>query len=577
MIYKDTYRDELSIGAIADKHANIPASKKNKGTKSSKQHDKPTFVKKTQKSDKKEDPNSVPVTAIPRARPEILPTSPTVKDEDHNPVWFSDSKVKSAASNLRDNLRSKNINHPTTAGHFLATTSRTPLLGSMTSTDSRNPVQDNGNSITNRNRVPTQAPSLQREGVWGLTGTQNSVPRSRVQNTVRSNTAMAGQRQNAGFLNGVPPSIRNPFQKAQIYQPPKQQLVPGYARPPNPYQWPGSLAWQGNRAGFQSSWGRGYSPPSYSSEQLDIGRRKRDVPDNNERERRQNTLWYNTRQYPSQYNYPANRGNFPSATYQQPENYYPQNAYRSFSNQAAANTYQTGYQRPHYGQSLGTGLSPAGQRSESAVAPGLKSQIQTNTGYRTQPGILSSARPAPVEHWPTLVNPIPKPKLALHSQNTGKPVLPSAKSKVEMKTNQQSNQNTEISQKITPAGQVKPTDKITNKVSPVHEAPKQSSSPVQRTSESKKAGSQNNLLKKLQDMSAPVTNAKTQVNARKRQNVTVTPVKRKEKHVAPMFGGDILLSVGVLQLLQKFTRLSESAVTETELKVSSFIKAGKIK
>lgn len=530
-------------------------------------------MKKKEKSEKKEDPNSVPVTEIPRARPEILPTSPTMKDEGHNPVWFSDSKIRPAASNGKDNLRSKNINHATTAGHFLPTTSRTPLLGSMTSTDSSIPVQDNSNPITNRNRVPTQAPSLQREGVWGLTGTQNSVPRSRVQNTALSNTAMEGQKQNAGTLNVALPSIRNPFQKAQIYQPPNPQPVPGYARPPNPYQWPGSPAWQGNRAGFQSSWGRGYAPPSYSSEQLDIGRRKRDVPDNNERERRQNTLWYNTRQYPSQYNYPANRGIIPSATYQQPGNYYPQHAYRSFSNQAAANTYQTGYQRSPYGQSLGTGLSPAGQRPESAVAPGLKSQIQTNTGYGKQPGILSSARPAPVERWPTLVNLIPKP----HSQHTDKPILPSIKSKIEMKTNQQSKQNTEISQKITPAGQVKPSDKITSKVPPVHEAPKQSSIPVQRTSESKKAGSQNNLLKKLQDMSVPATHAKTQVNARKRQNVTVTSVKRNEKHVAPMFGGDILLSVGVLQLMQKFTRLSESAVTETELKVSSFIKAGKIR
>lgn len=534
-------------------------------------------MKKTEKNDQKKDPNSVPVTEIPRARPEILPTSPTVKDEGHNPVWFSDSKIRPAASNRKDNLRSKNINHPTTAGHFLPTTSRTPLLGSMTSTDSSIPVQDNSNSITNRNRVPTQAPSLQRESVWGLTGTQNSVPRSRVQNTVLSNTAMAGQRQNAGALNGALHLLRNPFQKAQIYQHPNPQLVPGYARPPNPYQWPGSPAWQGNQAGFQSSWGRGYAPPGYSSEQLDIGRRKRDVPDNNERERRQNTLWYNTRQYPSQYNYPGNRGIIPSATYQQPEKYYPQNAYRSFSNQAAANTYQTGYQRPPYGQSLGTRLSPAGQRSESAVAPGLKSQIQMNTGYRTQPGILSGARPAPVERWPTLVNPIPKPTLALHSQNTGKPVLPSTKSKVEMNTNQQSNQNTVVGPKVTPAGQAKPTDKITNKLSPVHEAPKQSGIPVQRTSESKKAGSQNNLSKKLQNISAPVTHAKTQVNARKRQNITVTSIKRNEKHVAPMFGGDILLSVGVLKLLQKFTRLNRTEVTETELKVSSCLAVGKIK
>ena len=508
-------------------------------------------MKKPVKSDKKDDSNSVPVTEIPRARPEILPTTPsTEKKEDHNPVWFSDSKVKPGA-----------LSPSTTSGHLIpAPTARVQSLGGVTAADSGIPVQGNSN------RIPTQAPPLQRAKVWGMAGAQNSIPRSRVQNTLLSNTAMVGQSQNTGAFNRAQYKnllpMNNAFQKAQTYQSSNTQLVPGYPRPPNPYQWPGNQAWQDNRAGLRNSWGRGYSPPSYSSDQLDIGRRKRDVIDNNKKQRRQSAVWYNSRQYPSQYNYAANRGIIPSTAYQQPRNYFPQNSY-----QGATNTYQTAYKQPSYGQSLGMGISPAGQQSQSNIAPGLRSQSQTNMGYGTQPGILSGARPAPVERWPTLVNPIQKPTLALHSQNAAKPVLPSTKSRIEFRENQKPNQNSENRQTVTPGGQMKPTEKVTNELPHAHEAPKQSGNPVQRTSGSKKAGPQNNLLKKLQDMSSPATHAKTQLKAHKRQNITIPSIKRNEKHVVPMFGGDILLSVGALQLLQKFTRLSGSKVTETELKV----------
>ena len=562
LVYKDTYREELYKSKIADQKKKMRATGQHKGIKSIKLHDKPTFVKKLAKGDKEKDSNSVPVTEIPRARSEILPTTPTDKGKDPNPVWFSESKTKLFASKPKDNLSHKNSNHPTTTDHSEPIPPvRAQPLEKMATTVSGVPVRDNANE----NRIPTQTPLLQKARVWGSTVTQTSVPRSQVQNTVLSNALMAGQRQNTAALNRAQYNnfspMQNAFQKTQIYQNPNRQLAPGYARPPNPYQWRGNQAWQSNRAGYQNSWGRGYSPPSYSSEQLDIGRRKRDVPDNNRRQRRQSSLWYNTRQYPSQYNYPVNRGIIPRIAYPQSRNYYPQNNYRSSPNQAAASTYQTSYQRSPYRQSLGMGLSPASQqRPQGVVAPSLRSETQTKPRYGTQPGILSGARPAPVERWPTMA--IQKPTLPLHSQNAANSVPPSTKSRIEVNTNQNQNQNSEIKQKTKPGEFAKPTAKITNKLPPVHEVPK--------TTESKKTGPQNDLMKKLQDMTSPSPRAKTQINAHKHQNLTDSSIKRNEKHVVPMFGGDILLSVGVLQLLQKFARLSGSKVTETELKVRIF-------
>ena len=558
MVFTDTYRGELKSASLTDQHKSIRAAKK-KGKNTSKLQDKPKFVKKQEKNGKKEDLSSLPVTEIPRAREEILPISSPEKNEGHNTVWFSDPKTKQTVPNLKDNLgnnaNSKNSNHPMAAAHLVPTPRpRAPSPASLTGTKSAIPVQDN------RNRIPSQAPPLQRMRTWGLTANQNAVARSRIQNNVLPNAAMLRQSLNnraltrAQYKNFSP--VRNP------YQPPNPRLAQGYARPQNPYQWPGNQAWQGNRARYQSSWGRSYSPPSYSSDQLDIGRRKRDVVDNNERQKRQNALWYNTRQYPSQYNNPA----IPSSTYQQPRNYFTQNAYRGSPNQVAANSFQAGYQRSPYRQSLGMGVSPAGQQRLNGVAPGLRSQIQ-NSRYRTQPGVLTGANPAPVERWPTMPHPIQKPTLALHSQVTPKPVLLPTKSRITTNSNQNPIQNTKTSEKTSPGGQLKPTKQITNKVHPVHQAPKPTGLPVQRTSRPKKEGAKSNLLEKLQDVSATVPHVKSKDKSRKLQNSPTSSIKGSEKHVVPMFGGDILLSVGVLQLLQKFVRLSTPAVTEQELKV----------
>ena len=436
---------------------------------------------------------------------------------------------------------------------------RAPSPESLTGTESAIPVQDN------RNRIPTQAPPLQRMKSWGFTANQNSVARSRVQNNVLPNPAMVRQSQINRALARAQHKNFSPIRNA--YQSPNPRLVPGYPHPPSSYQWPGSQAWQGNRARYQNSWGRSYSPPSYSSDQLDIGRKKRYIVENNERQRRQNALWYNTRQYPSQNNNPANRGMIHSSTYQQPRNYFTQNAYRSSPNQVAANSFQAGYQRPLYGQSLGMGASPAGQHRFNGVAPGLRGQIQ-NSRYGTQPGVFSGPNPGPVERWPTMPHPLQKPTLALHSQTSPKPVILPTKSRIETNSNQNRIQNAKDSKTISPDGQLKPTKQITNKVPHVHEAPKPTGRPVQRTSGSKKEGPKNNLLKKLQDMTATVSNRKSQVQSQKLQISPSSSMKANEKHVVPMFGGDILLSVGALTLLQKFTRLSGSAVTESELKVS---------
>lgn len=570
LVFSDTYREELYNRALSDQNKSIRAAKKRKGNASSKTHDKATFVKNPVKNNKKEDSNSVPVTEIPRLKPEILPTtSSTKKSEAQNPVWFSNLKTKLAASNPDNNLNGRNSIHPTTAVHLVPTsTTRAQTVES----EGGVPVQLNGNAVTNRNRIPTQSPALQRQRPWGLPGNENPVARSRVLNTAQSN--MANQRQNLLAYNPAqyknPSSMRNALQRTQVYQRPNTQLAPGYARPSNPYQWPGSQAWQGNRAGGQRSWGRGYSPPSYSSDQMDIGRKKRETRESNRKQKRQNTLWYTAHQYPSRMNYLANQGRIPSTSFQQPRNYFQQqqNAYQRTPNQAAANPYQTRYPpRVPYGQSLGMGLSPAGQQPQRVAPVGLRSQIKTAPGYGTQPGIVSGGYPAPVERWPTLGTQIQKPKSPLLSQNTAKSASPSSRSRIELNTNQNPTQNAQISQTNRPDGLKQLAQKITNKLPSVHVAPKQNEN--SRTSGPKKAGPQNDLSKKLHDLSAPAPQAKvnSQIKAQKRQNTTVPQMGRNEKHIVPMFGGDILLSVGVLQLLQKFARLSKAKFTEKDLKV----------
>ena len=531
------------------------AAKKRKNGKKE-LHDKPTFLKDTIKGDKKEDPNSVPVTEIPRAPPEILPTTPAHKSKDPNPVWFSAAKTKLFASNPKSSLGSKNLNLPTLTRLF----ETTPPVRASSTTVSGLPVQNSGNM----NRIPTQASLPQQARVLGPTENMNSFSRSQIQSIAQSNAAIeSSQRKNPGVLNQAQykslSPMRNTFQKAQFYQSQNPRLVPGYGRSPNPYELRGYQNWQGNRAaGYQRSWGQGYSPPSYSSEQLDIGRRKRDVDDGSKRQRRQNTVWYNTRQYPSQYNYPAMPGMIPRTNYIESTNYYRPNNYQNAPNQAAANTYQTGYQRSPYGKSLGTRLSPAVQRrpQTTVVAPGSRSDAQAKASYGTQPGILSGGHPSPVERWPTLGNIVQKPTQPLRPQNGGKSVSPSVKSNIAVNTNQKPNQNVQIDQTEKTSKVVNPTN---SKTSFAHKK--------QKVSGSKNAGPRNDLSKKLQDLSHPNPRTKTQTSAHKRQNLTVSPLYSDEKHVVPMFAGDILLSAGVLQLLQKFARLSGSKVTETELKV----------
>ena len=570
LVFADTYREDLNNRALSDRRKNTQAAKKRKGKASSKLHDKATFVKNPVKNAKEEEANSVPVTEIPRLKPEILSTtSGTVKNEAQNPVWFSKSKTKLTVSNPRDNLNGKSLIHPTTAVHLLPpSTTRVQQFVSENGV----PLLANGN--VNRDRIPTQLSAFQRQRQWSVPGDRNPVARARVQNSVQSN--MANQRQNVLAYNQA--HYRNPFpsgnvlQRTQAYQATNPQVAPGYARPPNVYQWPRNQALQGNRAGFQSSWGRSYSPPSYSSDQLDIGRRKREVRETENRKgKRQNSLWYTAHQYPSRLNFGTNRGRIPSASYQQARmNYFQQrqNAYQNSPNLAAANAYQRGYpQRASYGQSLGTGLSPARQQSQNIAAPGLRGQIKTAARYGTQPGIISGGHPLPVERWPTLGNQIQKPTLGVPSKYSVMSASPSSRSGIELNKNQNLNQNAPNSQRNKPAKIAQPTEKSVTRLPPVHESLKPKDTTMHQSSALKKVASQIDLSKKLHDLSAPSPHVKVQVKAHKRQNTTVPQIERNEKHIVTMFGGDILLSVGVLELLQKIARLSESTFTERDLKV----------
>ena len=524
------------------------------------------------KNAKEEEANSVPVTEIPRFKPEILSTtSGTVKNEAQNPVWFSKSKTKLTVSNPRDNLNGKSLIHPTTAVHLLPpSTTRVQQFVSENGV----PLLANGN--VNRDRIPTQLSAFQRQRQWSVPGDRNPVARARVQNSVQSN--MANQRQNVLAYNQA--HYRNPFpsgnvlQRTQAYQATNPQVAPGYARPPNVYQWPGNQALQGNRAGFQSSWGRSYSPPSYSSDQLDIGRRKREVRETENRKgKRQNSLWYTAHQYPSRLNFGTNRGRIPSASYQHARvNYFQQrqNAYQNSPNLAAASAYQRDYpQRASYGQSLGTGLSPSRQQSQNIAAQGLRGQIKTPARYGTQPGIISGGHPLPVERWPTLGNQIQKPTPGFPSKYSVMSASPSSRSGIELNKNQNLNQNAQNSQRNKPAKIAQPTEKSVTRLPPVHESLKPKDTTMHQSSALKKVASQIDLSKKLHDLSAPAPHVKVQVKAHKRQNTTVPQIERNEKHIVPMFGGDILLSVGVLELLQKIARLSESKLTERDLKVGT--------
>ncbi|XP_068751776.1 uncharacterized protein [Montipora capricornis] len=506
LVFSDTYRDKEMIPSLADQHKNIRAAKKS--SKGSRPRGNSTLAKKLSKLGKKEKDNFLPVTEIPRASPETIPTGTTQKVEDHSPVWFSDSKTKKTALNITNALRITTLNHPITDGHVLSTPrAQAASQVGMPVTESSVPFQDS-------NRVPTQAPPLQRPKAWGITEFN---PRSRIQNGASSSRAMAGPSQIGRTLNISP--IRNVYRTPN--QVPNRRLRP-YPYRSYPYRFPGNQAWQGHRAVYPNAWARGYPRQNYPSEQLNIRRRKRDVALKGMK-RRQNTFLYNAPELLPRYNNLANRGLIPSSNFQGQRNYLPQNP----------NPFSAGYQRSPYVQSRGMVLSPAEQQPI---------QVQ-NLRYGTEPGIFPGGHPAPVERWPSFVNPIPKPTLALPTQSTPRRVLASTKATIETDpTSRTLGQSTEIKEKIIPSKELKPLHKVLN------------------TPPKKKA------VASVHRANGSI-NKKPVLTAKKLKDSTSPSSKRNETHVVPMFGGDILLSVGVLKFLQKFVHTSVSAITETELKL----------
>ncbi|PFX18444.1 Brain-specific angiogenesis inhibitor 3 [Stylophora pistillata] len=546
LVFTDTYREEIYNQVLSDQQKNIRAAKRGKGKSTSKVHDKVTFVKPHAKnSSDKEVPKNVPVTEIPRRTPEILPTvGTTEKTKNDNAVWFSDLKTKLNGKN--PDSKGKSLNFPTASVHLQST----PAVNSQS-------IGNKAGIPVEVNRIPTRISVVPQQRVFGAPGIQtNAVSRSQVQ---YSN----GQRQINLGLNRLqpnnPPSLQSPLQRSQLHQSSNPQVAPGYAHALNPYRWLGSQAWQNNRA--QGNWGRGYSPPSYLSDQLDIGRRKRESEASGNRTKRQNTLWYTSHQNPSQLNYLANQRGIPSTSYQQPRNYFQpqQHSYQSPPNQAALNPYQRGYMRQNvYHQSLGMGRSPAGQQPVNVAAPNSRSQVINGLGYGTQPGIGAGGQPTPVERWPNLANPIQSPAVQ-SSQNSINSMKPSSESRTKLKTNQILTKNIQIIPTTPRVRLVQPTNKVTNKAPMTLPISKEKDVPVHTGQ--KKVGSKDDLSKKLQDISGPAPHFKTH------DSVVPLGTGKKEEHVVPMFGGDILLSVGILQQLQKFTRLSKARITEKDLKL----------
>ena len=495
LVFSDTYRDEIIRSSRADQQRNFHAAKKDKGKKKARLHDKPSVAKKPSKNDGKGKSDFVPVTELPRARTEIVPTSATQRVEDHNPVWFS--KAKQTASNLRNN----HVIQPITAGQVLPTPrSQAPP----------------GASVLDDSRAPTQAPPIQRPRDWSLTG---GVQRSSIQNGVLSNRAMGGQSQIGRTLNMSP--IRNTYRIPNRV--PNQRFGPYLVHASDPYQIAGNQAWQGNQASYPNAWGRGYAPPNYRRNQIGIGRRKRDVDFQNRR-RRQNPLLYNSRRFPAQYNNPAIRGLVPSSSFQGQRNYFAHNE----------NALPVGYRRPVYGQYRGMRISPAGSQPN---------QVQ-DSRYRTQPGISPGGHPVPVERWPSFLNPIEKPTLALNTHTTPRRVIATSMATIQSPTSRILHQAAEIKGTIAPSKKIKPIVK-------------QATVPLKKQAD------------KSVHKTAGLVNSKPKQGTKKLQDMTAVLSKTNETHVVPMFGGDIIRSVGVLTFLQKLAQLSGSAVTETEFKVSA--------
>lgn len=204
------------------------------------------------------------------------------------------------------------------------------------------------------------------------------------------------------------------------------------------------------------------------------------------------------------------------------------------------------------------GRSPAGQQSVNEAAPNSRSQVRNSPGYGTQPGIGAGGQPAPVERWPNLANPIQSPAIQ-SSQKSVNSMKPSSISRIKPGTNEIPAKNVQIIPTTPRVGLLKTTGKVTVKALKTHPIQKLKELPVHTGS--KKVGPQNDLSHKLQDMSGPASQVKA-------HDAVVPPENgKKEEHVVPMFGGDILLSVGILQQLQKFTRLSKARITEKDLKL----------
>ena len=621
LIFLDTYREDLLNISLSKEQRNLTLVNKNKDVIPTKKHDFPQKGAETFVSDKKaakEDKNSVPVTEIPRLSPEVMPSTGTniqstrntfgSKSLKHDVLQKGKEKIvnnkktadvgnsynsvpvteiprlspevpRTTGANIKSTLDTfwskrlknkpvdtkptvKQFKQPTSGFHIAiqAATAGRPFRASSP----RVIIQSGGNPVAHENTIPIQ-------GLHPTTFTGLKVPGERsFQNSAQNWETFArpanGPRKtltteavNRLQFGNSAPARRILPPTYFSYQSRNPRLSP--ARPQNRYQWPGNPTWASSRVGLQENWGRMYSPPGR--------RRKRDVDWRSRRERRQNGGWYNNNLYPRQFNYFENRGSISRMSYRQPGSMFFQNngnIYHSVQNQVTANPIQKNLPLSiSYGRSPVTVPFSAGYHRQNVPAAGQSGAQSGN--YKTQPGILSGARPIAVERWPKPTHRLQRPTLDFSKSRLNTASLMHQVKLVgngARKPIQRIRTNHETTERVTiPNRKVKTVPKFNSR----QDAFKTHSHSFDRNKEPKDEAARRNFQKALQDLKVATPHKKTQVTAIKRQNVTVPRLQRTEKHMAPMFGGDMLLSVGVLQLMQQFARLSGMKFSEKILQV----------
>ena len=442
---------------------------------------------------------------------------------------------------------------------------------------------------------------------------QNSMNQAENIPVVRNNVPPSPmQPENPGLLRQGRPMVNNPYrgslvrnqnyltqgdtrrpgpQRSDYQRQPLSRPAPAPPRsPPNVPQWAGGQAFQNGRASMvpnmfgQSSpvaapsYGRFYSAPGrYGSEQFDIGRKKREIEGGRSapnkaglslsRGKRQNAVWYNTRTYPQSYT----RNKIQPVAASNPYLTRAQTLYPGAVNQGGAGTYDIKYEQPATApQNYGPyGAYPHRPSTMTADARGSITQGQYVSQQKV-PGDTGMDTPswgAQTRNGPSS-NSVASPQ-ALKGPSVAQNINAVKQKEILARQKQMQAQAQYAASK--------PATAADRKIPPSRKPASLDTTHAQRTETASKPGAKTKtpnkqeqphtkktLTQKMNEMTAKPPKKPTKIASLKAQDLGSSV---EQKHLAPMFGGDLLLTAGTLSLLQHFNQYAKPATTLNSVKV----------